>query len=145
MKDKVDMSRKNYNRAKQPSVKFDPLSVMRCFNCDDPSPTIRKCLTPVNAVRAAQRKLEYYAKKKAGRPVAYVVLFELCQQVDTQKIDLHENIVLLTEDGKLRELNAEEELFNSVIEGSSDFEKSPKEVSDCDEYADFPSSFPQRD
>ena len=121
IKENVDL-RGNYNRTIQAPVKFDPLSVMGCFTCDDPSHKITKCPIPVNAVRAAKIKLESYAKKNAGRPVAYI-LFALCQQLGTQEVDMHENQVLLTEDGKLREHNDEEELFNAIIEGSTDIER----------------------
>lgn len=64
------------------SGRFDPLSVTGCFNCDHPGHTMRDCKLPPNTVKAAQRRLAYYSKKREGRPVAAAILFALCQQLD---------------------------------------------------------------
>ena len=69
--------RGNYNRAKQTPVMFDPHLVMGCSNSDDALHTIRKLPTPVNAVGAAMRNLEYYARKNVAIPVPYVVVAEI--------------------------------------------------------------------
>lgn len=37
---------------------------------------------PINAVKAAKKKLEYYTKKKSDKNAVHLVLFQLCQQVD---------------------------------------------------------------
>jgi len=66
-------------------LRFDPLTVAGCFNCDNPSHTMRSCPLPRNATKAAQRKLEYFAKKNAGaRGGAAAVLFQMCQQYDAR-------------------------------------------------------------
>lgn len=62
--------------------RFDPLTIAGCLNCDNPGHTMRDCRAPVNTVRAAQRKLEYWSKKKAGKPVGAAILFSLCSQLD---------------------------------------------------------------
>lgn len=43
---------------------------------------MRECRQPINALKAAQRKLEYFSKKRNGRPVAPAVLYALCCQLD---------------------------------------------------------------
>lgn len=64
-------------------TKFDPLSVAGCFNCDNPTHTMRNCPLPVNAIKAAQRKLAYYNKKGSSiRAPAAAVLFQLCCEVN---------------------------------------------------------------
>jgi len=69
-------------------VRFDPLTVQGCFNCEDPTHTMRKCPRPINAVKAAQRKLAYYAKKNAGGHTgATTVLYELCIQLDAPVVE----------------------------------------------------------
>jgi len=74
------------SRAIQRKERFDPLSLMGCFNCDDPSHTMRDCPRPRDATRAANRKLDYFAKKRAGTPALAGILFQLCQQVDTDRV-----------------------------------------------------------
>lgn len=58
-----------------------PLELMGCFNCDDPNHTLNNCTKPINVAKAAQRRLEYYFKKK--KVSAHQVLYELCSQLDT--------------------------------------------------------------
>jgi len=67
------------SRAVQRKDRFDPLSLMGCFNCDDPGHTMRDCPRPRDATRAAKRKLDYFAKKRAGTPALAGILFQLCQ------------------------------------------------------------------
>ena len=64
------------------SIKFDPLSLMGCFNCEDFNHSIGACINPVNAVKAAKRKIEYFEKNKASRKNVYYILYQLCHQVD---------------------------------------------------------------
>lgn len=108
--------RGNYGRGKVTREKFDPLSVMGCFNCDDPSHTIGKCPNPINAVRAAKKKLEYYAKKNVDKRVAYVILFELCHQLDLPAQNTNEDPEILLELGASSEGDIEEkELFDALV------------------------------
>ena len=74
------------SRAVQRKDRFDPLSLMGCFNCDDPNHTMRDCSRPRDATRAAKRKLAYFSKKRAGTPALAGILFQLCQQVDTDQV-----------------------------------------------------------
>lgn len=60
-----------------------PLDLMGCFNCDDPNHTLNDCKRPVNAARAAQRRLEYYSKKQKKNASVQQVLYELCSQLDS--------------------------------------------------------------
>ncbi len=60
----------------------NPLAIMGCFNCDDAAHTMKDCPRPIDAAKAAQRRLDYYAKKDAGKASIAAVLFELCTQVD---------------------------------------------------------------
>ncbi|GAB0493527.1 hypothetical protein MMPV_004811 [Pyropia vietnamensis] len=62
--------------------RFDPMTVMGCFNCDDRSHSLGDCPHPINAVKAAKRRLEYYAKKRAAQPAASTILYQLCSQLD---------------------------------------------------------------
>mgnify|MGYP000315045443 CR=1 FL=1 len=70
------------SRAVQRKERFDPLSLIGCFSCDDPGHTMRDCLRPRDATRAARSKLDYFAKKRAGTPALESILFRLCQQVE---------------------------------------------------------------
>ena len=73
------------------STSNDPLQVMGCFNCGG-NHLLSKCTQPTNAVRAAKKKMEYYAKKNGNHNSAHLVLFELCQQLeDRSVVDTDEN------------------------------------------------------
>lgn len=90
-----------------PSLRFDPLTISGCFNCDNPGHTMRDCRAPVNTTLAAKRKMEYWSKKHAGKPVGAAILFQLCRQLDAlvgPDGELHStsnppDIQLLEEDG----------------------------------------------
>jgi len=70
-------------------TRFDPLSLAGCFNCDNPSHTMRACPLPVDPMKAAQRKLEYFSKKNAGaHGAAAAVLCQLCQQSYVPRTDV---------------------------------------------------------
>ena len=59
-------------------AKFDPLSVQGCFNCGG-NHFLKECSEPLNTVRAASKKIEYFARKKNAQPYAvHQVLAELC-------------------------------------------------------------------
>lgn len=71
------------NRAvEKPTGRFNPLSIMGCFNCDNPKHTINDCPLPRDVARAALKRLEYLSKRKAGRGATAQVLFELCSQIN---------------------------------------------------------------
>lgn len=67
--------------------KFHPLTVMGCFNCDDPGHMINQCPKPVDLTKAAKRKMEYLSKKTGRTRNAHMVLFELCQQLEATQVD----------------------------------------------------------
>lgn len=43
---------------------------------------MRDCPHAINAVKAATRKLEFFAKKRTEQPAASSILFELCTHLD---------------------------------------------------------------
>lgn len=68
---------KRLSAAKGSSItqRFDPLSLMGCFNCDDRSDSLGDLLHPVYADKDAEQKLEYYAEKRAAQPAARAVVY----------------------------------------------------------------------
>jgi len=64
--------------------RFDPLTIMGCFNCDDPKHTINNCPKPKNTVKAAKLRAEYLIQRKESHvlPMVSRVLWELCTQFD---------------------------------------------------------------
>ena len=67
-------------------MKFDPLSISGCFNCDDPTHVVKNCPKTLNVAKAAAKKLEYYSKKdKMKEHAVHVVLAELCTQLDMEE------------------------------------------------------------
>lgn len=93
------------NRGK-PRATFDPLSLMGCFNCDDPGHRANKCPKPPDYARAAARKIEYLKKKRTPNAV-HIVLAFFCSQMDVRNEpepadnDLDENDV---------------DIFNNIID-----------------------------
>lgn len=67
--------------------KFDPLTFMGCFNCEEPGHMISQCPKPVDLTKAAKRRMEYLSKKTGRRRNAHVVLFEVCQQTEAAQIE----------------------------------------------------------
>lgn len=61
--------------------KHDPLTVMGCFNCDDPAHMAKDCPHPKNFAKSAARLLEYHNKKRTPNSV-HLVLAQLCNQLD---------------------------------------------------------------
>jgi len=47
--------------------RFDPLTIMGCFNWDDLNHRITNCSKPNNTLRAAQRRAEFLPKSKASQ------------------------------------------------------------------------------
>lgn len=71
------------DKGASPRKRFNPLSVAGCFNCDEPSHTMRNCPLPIDAIKAAKRKVAYYDKKAgAGRASTALVLYQLCVEVN---------------------------------------------------------------
>lgn len=66
----------------QNTVRFNPLSVMGCFNCDNPKHTINDCPLPRDVAKAAVKRLEYLNKRKTNRNASVQVLYELCSQMN---------------------------------------------------------------
>lgn len=63
-------------------MRFDPLSVLGCFNCGC-NHLLKDCDKPLNVAKAAAKKMEYYAKRAVSKPIAvHQVLADLCQQLD---------------------------------------------------------------
>ncbi|GAB0496835.1 hypothetical protein MMPV_008156 [Pyropia vietnamensis] len=116
----------------------NPLAIMGCFNCDDPAHTMKDCPHPINAVRAAERKLDYYAKKKTGKPAASAILFQLCSQVDAMEI-AGENTSASDDAGTTHDANADDErrLFEALMSTSAGGDGSDAAVVDTEAKADF--------
>jgi len=91
--------------------RFDPLTIMGCFNCDDPKHTINNCPKPKNTLKAAKRRAEYLLKRKESQVIPTVsrVLWELCTQFDAH----HEPAVTAARDGP-------EGADDDLLGGSSD-------------------------
>lgn len=62
--------------------RFNPLSIMGCFNCDDPGHTVNRCPVNVDLRKAAAKRMEYAAKRNAGRSAEGQVLYALCAQLE---------------------------------------------------------------
>lgn len=73
--------RSNASNRNKPKRSFDQLSIMGCFNCNDPGHHTNKCPKPPDHARAAGNKLTYLRKK--GTPNAvHVVLAHFWAQMD---------------------------------------------------------------
>ncbi len=49
------------------SDQFEPLTAMRCLNCDNLNHTTKQCKTPIDVTKTAKRKMEYCSKKNELR------------------------------------------------------------------------------
>jgi len=108
--------RHSHHGAHQPSID--------CFNCGGDHP-MRKCDKPMNFARAAQRRMEWYAKKKGSQVPAHKVLFELCSQLDPDM----ENQEQLDPDPQPDESTEEE---HGNLEDALAFLEVPDSESTCD-------------
>lgn len=54
-----------------------PIVIMVCFNYDDPSHMIKKCLKKIDATRAARKKLENIENNTGSSRNANAVIYEL--------------------------------------------------------------------
>ena len=102
----------NRSNTTDKSGSFDPLSIMGCFNCEGDH-LITKCPHPINTVKAAKRKLDYYSKKKESQHVAHFVLYELCQQLDIASTFSNDHEVLHQD---LADGMTDTELFNGLVQ-----------------------------
>lgn len=109
------------NRSPNASGKrFDPLQIMGCFNCGNPSHMMNQCNKPLSAVKAAQARLEYMQKKTGRKRNANSVLFALCQQLDEEDNEEEDH-----NDDK--DEITDQEIFNTLV---ADFQESEEEEED---------------
>lgn len=118
---------------------------MGCFHCDEPNHVISKCPQPINTVKAARKKLDYYARKKAGKHAIHPVLFQLCHQVDQLDSEtaevLHE---IAQNDDDQQDLLDEKALFDALVSKlveSDDDDSGPS----TEKEVKVPEDFPLRD
>lgn len=98
---------------------FDPLSLMGCFNCDDRSHSLGERPHPVNAIKAAKPKLEYYVKKRDARATARAILYQLCAQLDAAGVTGDEEDDANEESDEASEAAANEVgIFEALVAGS---------------------------
>lgn len=57
------------------------LNIAGCFNCGHRNHTLRECTKPINAVRAASKKLKYSQKNASTRHAIHLISADLCGQV----------------------------------------------------------------
>ncbi len=108
------------NRAVQQSTgRFNPLSIMGCFNCDNPKHTINDCPLPRDVARAALKRLEYLSKRKAGRGATAQVLFELCTQINETAATVAEAVNSEEDAPKPPEDLEPDTLFAALVSGSA--------------------------
>lgn len=58
--------------------RFNPLSLMGCFNCDKPDHAAKDCPAPYNGAKQESCRQEYQVKRNAKRAAVVQVLYELC-------------------------------------------------------------------
>lgn len=97
----------------------DPLAIMGCFNCDDAGHTMKDCPRPIDAAKAAQRRLEYYAKKDVGKPSAAAVLFQLCTEVDAMLIGERTSVSEENACGGQTDAEDDRQLFDALLASRS--------------------------
>eukprot|EP00170_Pyropia_yezoensis_P004054 contig_16673_g4065 len=98
---------------------FNPLSLLGCFNCDDFTHSLGDCPHPVDVIKAAKRKLEYYAKKRFVRPAASAILYQLCAQLDAAGVTGDEDDDANEESDEASEAAANEVgIFEALVDGS---------------------------
>ena len=105
----------------QKKNKFDPLTIMGCFNCGDPSHMLQDCMKDVGLVNAAKRRLEYMEKCTGKKRNAHAVLFALCYQ-QSEKHDDEAGSSLKDEDGNITDQELFATVMNQMNEGASEGE-----------------------
>lgn len=61
-----------------------PVDIAGWFNCGESDHFVKDCKKPMNAAKAAAKKLEYYGRKESMRHPVHLVLADLCQQIDSE-------------------------------------------------------------
>lgn len=58
---------------------------MGCFICDDPGYAAGDCTKPRDFEKAGRKRMEYFAKRRAGQGGVAQVLIQLCHEIDSLK------------------------------------------------------------
>lgn len=77
-----------------------------CFNCGDREHLIKDCPYRIDIRRAANRRIEFYAEKKGKLASTYLVMNELCDQLDAEPDVEHEDSTDLESNPGLQEHEA---------------------------------------
>ena len=107
---------RNKGRSKRVSPKkndkgVNPLSIMGCFNCGDPSHMLKDCSKEVNLMRAAKSRLEYAETKTGTKRNAHNVLFALYQHL-AETMDESSGT---TDEEKEDDNTTDQELFSTLL------------------------------
>ncbi len=78
------------NQSPSKDEKLDPLTIISCFNYDDPNHMVSDCPKQIDSTKPTQRKMEYYPKNTGNNRNAHVVLIELCHEMDSLSINSEE-------------------------------------------------------
>lgn len=113
---------------------YDPLTFMRCFNCDQPEHMISTGPVRMDLNKAAMRKIEYMAKKSGKTRNVHVVLFELCQQLDEFKASADDSVSSIDPDeaSDVNEAVENEDLDINLLEALMNYvDGPPTEIEAC--------------
>lgn len=77
---------------------------------------MKNCPRPIDAAKAAQRRLDYYAKKESGTVSAAAVLFQLCTQLDTMLPGVRASASENDGDGHEVDSEGDRQLFDALSE-----------------------------
>lgn len=115
----------------KPSGRFNPLSVMGCFNCDKPNHSAKDCPEPYNGAKQDARRQEYQAKRSAKRAAVVQVMYELCGQA----VALRDGPAgsEMTGEGEGQPAGEQETLFQALMEGAGLTEDASKRGAEMDE------------
>ncbi|KAK1862676.1 hypothetical protein I4F81_005244 [Pyropia yezoensis] len=115
----------------KPSGRFNPLSVMGCFNCDKPNHSAKDCPEPYNGAKQDARRQEYQAKRSAKRAAVVQVMYELCGQA----VALRDGPAgsEMTGEGEVQPEGEQETLFQALMEGAGLMEDASKRGAEMDE------------
>ncbi|KAK1865583.1 hypothetical protein I4F81_008112 [Pyropia yezoensis] len=114
-----------------PSRRFNPLSVMGCFNCDKPNHSAKDCPEPYNGAKQDARRQEYQAKRSAKRASVVQVMYELCGQAVALRDGPPGSV--MTGKGKVQPEGEQETLFQALIVGAGLMEGASKRGAEMDE------------
>ena len=124
-----DRRNSGWKQTRKEKKERDPLTIMGCFNCDNPNHLLKNCPLALNARRAAEKRIEYYSKKKGKDASTYLVLMDLCEQIDISgEVSLRDDTVesesntqseveinQVEHEGCLKEENTEFNLFEALV------------------------------